>query len=65
MEYYNTDLVFDNIFQDCERIGDTCCNYTSCTLNEGAQCADGACCSDCQVRSSAVNNKIMPLKKLY
>ncbi|CAB3994598.1 disintegrin and metallo ase domain-containing 12-like, partial [Paramuricea clavata] len=34
--------------EDCVRANNTCCNYTSCTLYEKAQCADGVCCSDCQ-----------------
>ncbi|CAB4012605.1 disintegrin and metallo ase domain-containing 12-like, partial [Paramuricea clavata] len=34
--------------EDCERVNDTCCNYTSCMLNDEAQCADGVCCSNCQ-----------------
>ena len=37
------------IFQDCERVNDTCCNYTSCMLFGDAQCSDGACCSGCKV----------------
>jgi hypothetical protein len=45
------------LFQDCERINDTCCNYTSCMLYPEAQCSDGACCSNCQVGNSFVNNR--------
>jgi hypothetical protein len=48
---WNSSTIFWNIFQDCERVNDTCCNYTSCMLNDEAQCADGVCCSNCQVRN--------------
>lgn len=26
-----------------------CCNATTCSLNDGAQCAEGECCEDCKV----------------
>ncbi|XP_068131045.1 disintegrin and metalloproteinase domain-containing protein 9-like isoform X2 [Hyperolius riggenbachi] len=31
---------------ECEN--DPCCDYRTCTLKPGAQCASGACCSNCQ-----------------
>ncbi|KAK5871733.1 hypothetical protein PBY51_004595 [Eleginops maclovinus] len=37
---------------DCgtvEECVNTCCNATTCRLREGAQCAEGECCQDCQV----------------
>uniref|UniRef100_A0A3B1KFW2 Disintegrin domain-containing protein n=1 Tax=Astyanax mexicanus TaxID=7994 RepID=A0A3B1KFW2_ASTMX len=35
--------------QECSN---PCCNATTCRLTEGSQCADGACCRDCKVRTS-------------
>ncbi|XP_008333884.1 zinc metalloproteinase-disintegrin-like batroxstatin-3 [Cynoglossus semilaevis] len=26
-----------------------CCNATTCSLNDGAQCAEGECCEDCKI----------------
>ncbi|XP_034753833.1 disintegrin and metalloproteinase domain-containing protein 8a [Etheostoma cragini] len=38
---------------DCgtaEECKNTCCNATTCTLNAGAQCAEGECCHNCQLK---------------
>ncbi|XP_070760282.1 zinc metalloproteinase-disintegrin-like MTP4 [Enoplosus armatus] len=37
---------------DCgavEECTNPCCNATTCTLREGAQCADGECCESCKI----------------
>uniref|UniRef100_A0A3B4BG46 Uncharacterized protein n=1 Tax=Periophthalmus magnuspinnatus TaxID=409849 RepID=A0A3B4BG46_9GOBI len=34
-------------FQECKN---PCCNATTCKLKEGAQCAEGACCHNCQLK---------------
>ncbi|KAG8011611.1 Disintegrin and metalloproteinase domain-containing protein 28, partial [Nibea albiflora] len=37
---------------DCgtvEECTNPCCNATTCTLREGAQCGDGECCEDCKI----------------
>uniref|UniRef100_G3NUD7 ADAM metallopeptidase domain 8a n=1 Tax=Gasterosteus aculeatus aculeatus TaxID=481459 RepID=G3NUD7_GASAC len=38
---------------DCgtvEECKNPCCNATSCKLNAGAQCAEGKCCHECQLK---------------
>ncbi|XP_034407414.1 disintegrin and metalloproteinase domain-containing protein 8a [Cyclopterus lumpus] len=38
---------------DCgtaEECKNPCCNATTCTLNAGAQCAEGECCHNCQLK---------------
>ncbi|KAM9364096.1 disintegrin and metalloproteinase domain-containing protein 8a [Pholidichthys leucotaenia] len=38
---------------DCgtaEECKDPCCNATTCKLNAGAQCAEGGCCHNCQLK---------------
>uniref|UniRef100_A0A665UIW3 ADAM metallopeptidase domain 8a n=1 Tax=Echeneis naucrates TaxID=173247 RepID=A0A665UIW3_ECHNA len=38
---------------DCgtaEEYNNPCCNATTCKLNTGAQCAEGECCQNCQLR---------------
>ncbi|XP_067092561.1 disintegrin and metalloproteinase domain-containing protein 8a isoform X2 [Osmerus mordax] len=38
---------------DCgtvEECMNSCCNASTCRLNAGAQCAEGDCCHDCQLR---------------
>ncbi|XP_029031818.1 disintegrin and metalloproteinase domain-containing protein 8a isoform X2 [Betta splendens] len=38
---------------DCgtaEECKNACCNATTCRLNAGAQCAEGACCHNCQLK---------------
>ncbi|XP_030603455.1 disintegrin and metalloproteinase domain-containing protein 8a [Archocentrus centrarchus] len=38
---------------DCgtvEECKNPCCNATTCKLNAGAQCAEGACCHNCQLK---------------
>ncbi|KAM8859532.1 disintegrin and metalloproteinase domain-containing protein 8a [Spinachia spinachia] len=38
---------------DCgtaEECKNPCCNATTCTLNAGAQCAEGKCCHKCQLK---------------
>ncbi|KAM3927351.1 zinc metalloproteinase-disintegrin-like halysase [Leptodactylus fuscus] len=40
---------------DCgtvEECNDKCCDAATCRLKEGAQCAEGECCSDCKVKSA-------------
>ncbi|XP_070819689.1 disintegrin and metalloproteinase domain-containing protein 28 [Chaetodon trifascialis] len=37
---------------DCgsvEECTNPCCNATTCTLREGAQCGEGECCDDCKI----------------
>ncbi|XP_040010064.1 disintegrin and metalloproteinase domain-containing protein 28 isoform X2 [Xiphias gladius] len=37
---------------DCgtvEECTNPCCNATTCTLNEGSQCAEGDCCENCKI----------------
>uniref|UniRef100_A0A8C3ANV4 ADAM metallopeptidase domain 8a n=1 Tax=Cyclopterus lumpus TaxID=8103 RepID=A0A8C3ANV4_CYCLU len=35
---------------DCGTAENPCCNATTCTLNAGAQCAEGECCHNCQLK---------------
>ncbi|XP_029962451.1 disintegrin and metalloproteinase domain-containing protein 8a [Salarias fasciatus] len=35
--------------QDCKN---PCCNATTCKLNAGAQCAEGECCHNCQLKAT-------------
>ncbi|XP_030630742.1 disintegrin and metalloproteinase domain-containing protein 12-like [Chanos chanos] len=35
---------------DLEECVNPCCNATTCTLKEGAVCAHGQCCEDCQLK---------------
>ncbi|XP_053730979.1 disintegrin and metalloproteinase domain-containing protein 8a [Synchiropus splendidus] len=40
---------------DCgtvEECKNKCCNASTCRLNEGAQCADGECCHNCQLKAT-------------
>ncbi|CAL1578066.1 unnamed protein product [Knipowitschia caucasica] len=40
---------------DCgtaEECNNPCCNATTCKLKAGAQCADGACCHNCQLKAT-------------
>lgn len=40
---------------DCgtvEECKNPCCNATDCRLRAGAQCADGECCRDCQLKAA-------------
>ncbi|XP_068597510.1 disintegrin and metalloproteinase domain-containing protein 8a [Brachionichthys hirsutus] len=40
---------------DCgavEECKNPCCNATTCKLHAGAQCAEGECCSDCQLKAT-------------
>ncbi|XP_068184269.1 disintegrin and metalloproteinase domain-containing protein 8a isoform X2 [Antennarius striatus] len=40
---------------DCgtiEECKNPCCNATNCKLNAGAQCAEGDCCSNCQLKAT-------------
>ncbi|XP_072293109.1 disintegrin and metalloproteinase domain-containing protein 8a [Eucyclogobius newberryi] len=40
---------------DCgtaEECKNPCCNATTCKLKAGAQCAEGACCHNCQLKST-------------
>lgn len=34
------------IMQECN---DPCCNATTCTLNDDADCGSGVCCKNCKV----------------
>lgn len=38
--------------QECEE--DPCCEYRTCKLKSGAQCAYGECCSNCQVNTASL-----------
>lgn len=42
---------------DCgtvEECRNPCCNASTCRLNNGAQCAEGKCCHNCQLRETGV-----------
>ncbi|XP_069818547.1 zinc metalloproteinase-disintegrin-like isoform X3 [Dendropsophus ebraccatus] len=42
---------------DCGTVAectDKCCDAATCRLKDGAQCAEGECCSDCKLKSAGV-----------
>ncbi|CAB3991850.1 Disintegrin and metallo ase domain-containing 12 [Paramuricea clavata] len=40
--------------EECERMGNHCCNYTTCKLHPGSECDVGPCCQNCKIKSKGL-----------